>query len=291
MVSNDNEIVMGGDRNVITLSDSVFPIFLNNVQVLLFFIAVCDRPNIVGLDSNGCNVVRLLPCGNIQEEKSLVLGDVEHLTKSTKKGILFAASTSQLHCIRYELIRYDCYNCGEPNNHFSKRCTKLKQQFERCTECANVVLKGPSSHKISCTNYRFVSAKIGEYELPFMEFQLIRFTFKNVEDVYCSERTAIDGIETFLITKWFALGTNIQLSRIYGQNDNVILEMKIKPAITLGFGRLEDSKHMASLMLCNNQIRINHYQHIDEHGIVTYALSACPRKDSTHDIEIKLKSN
>lgn len=256
-----------------------------------FSIVVLDRPYIVGLNSNGFNVVRLLPCGNRKEEKTLVLGEVEHLAKSTKKGILFAASTSQLYCIRNELIRFECYNCGEPNNHFSKHCKKIGQQYNRCIECGNVILRGPASHKISCTNNRFVSTKIGEYELPFMEFHLIRFTFKNVEDVYCSESTAMDGVKTFLITKWFFLGTNIQLSRIYGQNDNVIVELKIKPSITLGLGRLDDSKHMASLMLCSNQIRINHYQHIDERGIVTYALSARPRTDATHDVEIKFKSD
>lgn len=162
-----------------------------------------------------------------------------------------------------------CYNCGE-KGHVSKLCTRLEQQFERCPAC-NVVAHSAASHKINCTNIRYVSQKIGSYELPFMEFHTIVFAFINVSAIYCEEKTN-NGIENFLITKFISFGTRVKFRRMYSTADYT-LHVKIKPSITIGFGRL-NMPNMASFMFCDDQVRINHHQHIDKHGIVSYSLNS-----------------
>lgn len=158
-------------------------------------------------------------------------------------------------------INFNCYNCGQANDHYSKNCPILDQQYVRCPECKNVA-KTAAGHKITCKNIRFVSTKIGAYELPLMEFQKVRFTFKNVDEIFCVEE-ADNGMQTFAITKWYSIGTNIHLRRIYGHTQEIILDIKMKPAVTLGFGRINNSHHIASLMFCQNQVRVNRFQHID----------------------------
>lgn len=179
-----------------------------------------------------------------------------------------------------------CYNCGEPNNHFSKRCP-YKQEWERCPEC-KVVTRSKTGHKLFCENINFVSKRIGEYELPNMDFHQCRFLFANATKIYWSQSTAT-GKQNFQITKFFSIGTNVTFRQIYGAND-VILDMKYKPAINISIGRMNASEPMVSIMLVSNQIRLNHYQHIDQHGNVSYSLLSCPRKDIEHDIELKISS-
>lgn len=179
-----------------------------------------------------------------------------------------------------------CYNCGQKNSHFSRKCRVLAQQFTRCL-CGNVAFSAVQ-HKIDCRTPDFVSTKIGTYELPLMDFHNIRFKFKNVAQIYSAE-TTIEGEKLFLISKFMNIGTNIRLRQIYGQSE-LIIDMKIKPSITLGFGRYGKDGHLASLIFCNDQIRVNHYQHIDQNGLVSYHLAAKPKKSEHHDIELKLKT-
>lgn len=98
------------------------------------------------------------------------------------------------------------------------------------------------------------------------------------------------GRENFLLTKFFSVGTNIHFRKIYGSRD-VDLDMKFKPVITLSIGRIKSSKPMVSMMLVENQIRVNHYQLIDKDGNVSYSLLSCPRKDEKHDVELKISSD
>lgn len=184
--------------------------------------------------------------------------------------------------------RFYCFNCGEENSHFSRNCTVLDQQFTRCPEC-NAVAKTPAGHRVTCSYSHFISTKIGDYELALLSSNRIRFTFENVDQIFCSEANK-DGIENFLITKFFSVGNNIQLRRIYGTPKKIILEMKYKPSITISIGRLNSSKQMMSMMCCVDQLRINHYQHINHQGTVTYNLSARPKFDDIHDIVLQVKS-
>lgn len=245
---------------------------------------VWDRPFIFGLKANNIEVLRL-DNGHFVNTQILPY-EAKNLVR-LNKGIVCASSASQLYCIVKSRKSFYCYNCGEENSHFSKNCIVLDQQFTRCPEC-EAVAKTPTGHRIRCTNSRFVSKKIGSYELPLMKSHRIRLTFKNIDQIFCAELTT-DGLQNYLITKFLSVGTNIQLRRIYGSSQEVVIEMKYKPAITMSFGRLNDSKNMASLMFCEDQIRINHYQHINQQGTVTYNLSTQPRKDISHDINLKMK--
>lgn len=184
---------------------------------------------------------------------------------------------------------FSCFNCGA-RNHFSRNCTALRQQFTRCPSCNNVA-KTPAGHKLTCSNLEFKSVKIGEYELPLMDSHHAKFTFKNVESIFVAEKTA-NGIQNFKIAKFFAIkDTNVKFRRSYVPSNDLIIEMQFKPAISLGFGRLGVvGKPMASIMFAENQVRINHYQHIDRQANVSYNLTANPRKDVSHDIELKLPS-
>lgn len=182
---------------------------------------------------------------------------------------------------------FSCYNCGQQNNHFSRDCPILEQQFTRCPECNNVA-KTAIGHKLACSNSRFVSTKIGAYDLPLMLFHNVTFTFQNVEKIFVAQSTST-GVQNFLISKFFALGTNIRLCRIFGQS-GFTLKAKIKPAVSFGLGRVGKVGHMASLMLCDNQVRVNHHQHVDRTGTVSYALTTFPRTDESHDLELKLSS-
>lgn len=130
--------------------------------------------------------------------------------------------------------------------------------------------------------------KIGPNELPLMEPHSYRLNFQNVPKIFCSESTE-DGWKNFLITKNFAIGTNIQLQRVY-ESDNIIIDMKFKPSISISFGRVNLQAIIASILFCEDEIRINHYQHIDKMGKVTYSLASHPKKDTIHDINLKLYS-
>lgn len=212
--------------------------------------------------------------------------EATHLVRS-KNGILFAASASELFCILKSSEQFSCYNCGQKNDNFSKNCPNLDQQWTRCPKCKNVA-KTKAAHKITCKDETgFISKRIGCYELPLMDFHNIRFVFKNIDQIFCAESTS-EGAQNFLITKFFSVGTNIQMQRTYGPSNEFILDLKFKPAISMSFGRLNSSSYLASIMLCEDQLRINHYHHIDQHGNVSYSLKTWPRKDSSHDIDLKL---
>lgn len=178
-----------------------------------------------------------------------------------------------------EKVVFSCYNCGAPNDHISKFCPK-EQQFTRCSDCGNVA-RNAAGHKITCKQFRFKSKPIGtSYELPLMEFHQCRFTFHNIDQIYCAQSTQ-SGMQNFLITKFFSIGTNIRLRRIYG-SQNIILDMKYKPATTLSIGRIGSSKLMASLLIAENQIRVNHYQHIDNDGIVSFSFQPSAHHSNIH---------
>lgn len=181
--------------------------------------------------------------------------------------------------------KLNCYNCGE-RGHISVVCPNEDQQFTRCP-CCNNVAKSKSGHKITCKNTRFISTQIGAYELPLKEFHNIQFVFKHTKDVYSAEKTS-DGVSEFLITKFLSLGTNIKYRRVYDGSDNVILDMKLKPSATIGFGRRKETTHMASAMFCDDHIRLNHFHHIDRLGTVSYSSSVKPRTDESHDVELKI---
>lgn len=178
-----------------------------------------------------------------------------------------------------------CFNCGTKNNHFSRVCP-FDQKFTRCpVKICGAVAKGPNSHKLECPNLNFVSKKIGEYDLPLAEFQIIRFVFKNTSKIY-----SVESSNHFLITKFLSIGTNIRFRRVYTETNDLILDMKIKPTVTLGIGRTNSNINMASLMFTMDQVRINHYQNVSSNGTVMYNLSSYPKKDEKHDIELKLSN-
>lgn len=177
-----------------------------------------------------------------------------------------------------------CYNCGQANDHLSRNCTVLAQQYTRC-RCGNVT-HSEVQHRVGCSTPHYVSQKIGSYELPLLEFQNIRFRFKNFEQIFSAETTTL-GLKHFLITKFTSIGTNIRVRRIYSEPE-VIIDLKIKPAVTLGFGRYKNNGHLASMMLCQDQVRVNHFQHIDKNGAVSYHLAATPKKSEQHDIDLRL---
>lgn len=245
-----------------------------------------DWPRIFALSPNGIEVQTLEKFGSFNEEFAQQITDLAptHLLRLTK-GLLVAASESSIHLI-VKSTQFHCYNCGMENDHFSRACKTIEQQYTRCPEC-NVVASSPSGHKIACKNGKFVSERIGDYELPFKQKQNIRFTFKNVPQIYCAEAT-MKGIQNFLITKFSSLGVNIQMRRVYGANE-LILDVKLKPAVTIGIGRM-NSKTMASLMLCDDHVRVNHYYHIDANGNVSFNLATISKTDQNHDVELKLIS-
>lgn len=180
-----------------------------------------------------------------------------------------------------------CYNCGQANDHISRNCNVLRQQFTRCAECGNVA-HSPAQHRIDCSSIQFISMKVGSYELPLLDFHNVCFRFKNVDQIFSAEKTTM-GLKHFLITKFTSIGTNIRVCRTYGQSE-FIIEVKLKPAITLGLGRYQKKGHMASLMLCNDQVRVNHHQHIDKNGVVSYNLASNPKQNESHDIDLRLVS-
>lgn len=183
---------------------------------------------------------------------------------------------------------FHCYNCGVKNKHYSRHCTE-EQQHTRCPVC-NVVAFSAAGHKVSCKNTTFISKKIGMYELPLKEFQTVRLVFSNTTQIYSAEETT-KGMQYFLMTKFLSLGTNIKFRRIYDESSNLTFDLKMKPAVTIGIGRKGSQKHLASLMFCDNEVRVNHYQSIDENGIVSYSLITKPQRDEKHDIELKLESD
>lgn len=245
-----------------------------------------DRPYGFGLTSSGCVEVFhfVASTGSFASLQTLPSAEIQHLIR-TEKGHLFGSGGTQLHCIKR--AAFFCYNCGSPNDHFSKNCPNLEQQFSRCPMC-QVVARTAAGHKITCTNTDFVSTKLGEYELPLMSRHSLRFVFKNVIEIFCAESTEA-GLKNFIITKFFSSG-NINIERVYN-TDDIIIDVAYKPSISLSVGRIDSTEILASILCCGDQIRINHYQHIDKQGKVTYSLSSHPKKDSSHDIDIKLRSN
>lgn len=186
---------------------------------------------------------------------------------------------------------YSCFNCGALNDHFSRSCTALRQQFSRCPACNNVA-KSPAGHKLTCSMLDFISERIGAYELPLMESHHVKFTFKEIPSIYVAEETA-SGVQNFKITTFFAVkDANVKCRRSYEPSNDLIIEMQYKPSISLGFGRVGvvDEKRMASIMFAHNQVRINHYQHIDRQANVSYNLTTDPKMDENHGIELKILS-
>lgn len=182
-----------------------------------------------------------------------------------------------------------CYNCGE-KGHLSRNCKNQEQQFTRCpTRSCRAVAFSKAGHRISCGTPKFVSQQIGAYELPWQEFHNIRFVFRITKNVYSAEQTTRGPID-FVITKFLSLGTNIQFSRVYDGSANVVLNMKIKPSVTIGFGRKNESTHLASAMFCEDHVRLNHFYHIDRLGTVSYQMTSKPRTDESHDVELKIDS-
>lgn len=181
----------------------------------------------------------------------------------------------------------NCYNCGQPG-HKSIVCTVLDQQYTRCSSC-KVVALSPSGHRITCKTPDFISKKIGAYELPFKDFHDVRFVFRQTKSV-CAAANMTSGTY-FTITKFLSFGPNIRFRRIYGDNDDVTLDLKMKPSITVGIGRKKDNTCLASIMFCDDQVRINHYQYINSHGLVTYNAISRPRTDEHHDVDLKLDIN
>lgn len=177
-----------------------------------------------------------------------------------------------------------CFNCGSDDGHYSRVCPE-DQKWTRCPECNNVC-RSKTAHKLHCKNLTFISKPIGLYVLPKMEFEQFRLVFTNAKTVYCAENTTA-GIQNFLITKFFSIGPNIRVKRVFGGTD-VILDIKIKPSVTLSIGRFGFPNHCASFMFAWDQIRINHYQHIDEVGNLSYSLMGKPRKDENHDMDLKI---
>lgn len=181
-----------------------------------------------------------------------------------------------------------CYNCGAKNSHFSRKCP-MDQQYTRCPACKAVAFS-EAGHKISCQSTKFVSTKIGVDELPFKKFQDIRFVFRNLKSIGLAQETT-EGTKYFLMTKFLSLGTNIKFRRVYGGSNELIIDMKIKATISIGFGRKNSRGHMASLMFCDDQVRINHHQTIDKNGVVSYSLRSKPQMDKKHDAELKIDNS
>lgn len=180
-----------------------------------------------------------------------------------------------------------CFNCGQRNDHYSRDCSNQPQQFSRCPSC-NSVVKTPGGHKPHCTHTDFISIKIGEYELPLLEYNVLRIKFKNIDQILCAQPT-INGVMNFHITKFFS-SENIRLRRVYEESGDTILDIKYKPTINISIGRLNEQNIMCSLYLCEDNFRMNHYYHINKNGNVTYNLSSSLRKDNNHDIDLKLLS-
>lgn len=247
-----------------------------------------DRPYIFGLSSNGIEVQLLKDFGSTTKNFSHQIPGVvaKHLIR-LKSGQLIAASDSNLYSI-VKSVDFTCYNCGMLNNHFSRKCP-FAQQHTRCPECNNVA-NSPASHKITCSNFKFVSQKIGEYELPLMDVHEIRLTFKNAQHIYCAEKT-MDGSRDFLITKFFSADSNVKFRRVFDQTENIIIYIEMKPSVSFGLFR-KNAANMASILFCQNQIRINHFYCIESNGIVTFNIqSAKQKKDEEHDVELKILSS
>lgn len=191
---------------------------------------VYDRPYMISSSSNGVEIRMLNDFGSSTNDFGSSTKEglaIKHLTW-LKRGVLIAASDSNLYYIE-KSIDYSCYNCGKRNDHLSRDCTEIVQQYTRCPKCG-VVATSKTSHKISCDNTSFRSQKIGEYELPFMEMHKIRFTFKNAETIYCAQET-VNGNEDFLITKFFTVDSNVKFQRIFDGTNDITLDVEFKQLI------------------------------------------------------------
>lgn len=69
----------------------------------------------------------------------------------------------------------------------------------------------------------------------------------------------------------------IILTKIIHFIQDLTIDMKIKPSVTLGIGRKNSTVHMASFMFCDNQVRVNHFQNIGQSGTVSFNLRTRPR--------------
>lgn len=132
----------------------------------------------------------------------------------------------------------------------------------------------------ACSNLSFRSEKIGSYELPFKEFHNIKLVFQNASKLFCQENN-----ENFLLTKFLYVGANIKLRRLY-RTDGLQVDIKLKPAVNISFGRLDTGDTMASFMFCDDQVRINHFYMIDAEGNVSYNLKSKPKVDENHDVDL-----
>lgn len=177
---------------------------------------------------------------------------------------------------------YYCYNCGKKNEHFSRKCTE-PQKFTRCPSCESVA-RSPAGLRHHCRTPGFRSVKIEDYELPFKAFHNITMVFQNVSRLFCQENG-----QNFLLTKFLSIGTNIKLRRVYATNE-LRIDMKLKPAVNIGFGRLLSSGTMASFMFCDDQVRINHFYTIDANGNVSYNLKSKLKVDENHDLFLVAQS-
>lgn len=250
-----------------------------------YVLLVWDRPFMYGVKENNGVVVLQLRNGEFSIVRTFPTLDHVKQIIHLSKGLILAACDANIYCILKKRDPFYCYNCGEQNTHFSKNCTRIIQQFTRCPQC-NCVAKSPAGHKIACTNSTFISRQIGSYELPLMDSLVLRFIFTNVNRIYCT-----DGNADYLITKFFTADANVKFRRIFDGSKNIIIDVKLKPAVNFGIYRRGTNRLLASMLFCSNQIRINHFYHVDAEGNVSYNITSGLRKDGKHDIQLKLDTN
>lgn len=126
--------------------------------------------------------------------------------------------------------------------------------------------------------------EIGDYDLPLKGFHNIKIVFHNVSKLFCQQNDS-----SFIVTKFLSIGTNIKLRRVYA-TDDLQVDMKIKPAINISFGRTNLSNKMASFMFCDDHVRVNHYYLINKDGIVSYNLKSKFKIDEEHDLDLVMHS-
>lgn len=117
---------------------------------------VLDWPYIFGISSNAIEVQRLKKIGSNEAdaiaERVQVLDSPNYVARF-QNGVLISASQSTMYAIVKKTIKFFCYNCGAPDDHYSVNCQSIDQQYTRCPQCRAVV-KSATGHKIWCKNTR-----------------------------------------------------------------------------------------------------------------------------------------
>lgn len=54
---------------------------------------------------------------------------------------------------------------------------------------------------------------------------------------------------------------------------------------------MKSTWHRSCFATVDRHVRVNHYQSINENGIVSYSLNTKPKRDEKHEIELKLESD